>query len=164
MNNELFSAIDSTPPTPLQQARTMLRECDQELMKAEFEASEGKHIDLAPFRRAVARATEITKDAKMKEIASSVGVEACGLHRRTPYGMTNVSMTQLSIARHYGGIKYNGDSYTYLPKTDELIRDDVIKWQRKQKRAAKTPNSGTQRPGDAEATNATRTTPPGSLK
>ena len=69
-----------------------------------------------------------------------LGVEACGLHRRTPYGMTNVSMTQLSIARHYGGCKYQGDSYTYLPHTDELIRDDVLKWQRKQKRAAKTPN------------------------
>lgn len=54
--------------------------------------------------------------------------------------MTNVSMTQLSIARYYGGCKYQGDSYTYLPHTDELIRDDVLKWQRKEKRAAKTPN------------------------
>jgi hypothetical protein len=68
------------------------------------------------------------------------GVEACGLHKRTPYGMTNVSMTQLSIARHYGGCKYQGDSYTYLPHTDELIRNDVLKWNRRQKRAAKTPN------------------------
>ena len=70
-----------------------------------------------------------------------LGVEACGLHRRTPYGMTNVRMTQLSIARHYGGCTYQGDSYTYLPHTDELIRDDVLKWQRKQKRAAKTPKA-----------------------
>ena len=68
-----------------------------------------------------------------------LGVGECGLHRRTPYGMTNVSTTQLSIARHYGGIKYNDESYTYLPKTDELIRDDVLKWKRKQERAAKTP-------------------------
>lgn len=69
MNNELF-AIDITPPTALQQARTMLRECDEELMKAEFEASEGKMIDLVPFHRAVARATEITKYAEMNELAS----------------------------------------------------------------------------------------------
>ena len=93
-----------------------------------------------------------------------LGVEACGLHRRTPYGMTNVSMTQLSIARHYGGCKYQGDSYTYLPHTDELIRDDVLKWQRKQKRTAKTPNGGTQRGRDAEATNATETRTRPSLK
>jgi len=69
-----------------------------------------------------------------------LGVEACGLQRRTPYGMTNVSMTQLSIARHFGGCKYQGDFYTYLPHTDELIRNDVLKWQQKQKRAAKPPN------------------------
>ena len=76
-------------------------------------------------------------------VASSdlLGVEACGLHRRTPYGMTNVSMTQLSIARYYGGITFNGDSYTYLPHTDELIRDDVLKWKLKQKRAVKTSDS-----------------------
>ena len=71
-----------------------------------------------------------------------LGVEACGLHRRTPYGMTNVSMTQLSIARHYGGCRFQGEDYIYLPTTDELIRHDVLRWQRKQKRAAKTPNTG----------------------
>lgn len=65
------------------------------------------------------------------------GLDGCPLHRKTPYGMTNVSMTQLSIARHYGGIKYNGESYTYLPKTDELIRDDVLKWQTKNAKNAK---------------------------
>lgn len=59
-------------------------------------------------------------------------VHLCGLHRRTPYGMTNVSMTQFSIARHYGGIKFNGDSYTYFPHCDELIRDDVLRWKTNQ--------------------------------
>ena len=73
-----------------------------------------------------------------------LGLESCPLHKRTPFGMTNVSMTQLSIARHYGGIKYNGESYTYAPDTDELIRDDVLKWQRNQKRAK--PNTSGQRP------------------
>ena len=66
------------------------------------------------------------------------GIENCQLHTRTPYGMTNISMTQLSIARYYGGIKYNGESYTYLPLTDELIRDDVLKWKRKTDKAART--------------------------
>ena len=64
-----------------------------------------------------------------------LGLDSCPLHRKTPFGMTNVSMTQLSIARHYGGIRYNGDQYTYFQDTDELVRDDVLKWQRKQKRA-----------------------------
>ena len=58
------------------------------------------------------------------------GLENCPLDRKTPLGIRHVSMTQLSIARHYGGIKYNGHEYTYLPATDELIRNDVLKWQR----------------------------------
>ena len=56
----------------------------------------------------------------------------CPLHRKTVYGMTNVSQPQFSIARHDGGMTMNGESYTYLPATDELIRDDVRKWLRKQ--------------------------------
>lgn len=38
------------------------------------------------------------------------------------------------------------------------------RWSAWKHRAAMTPNDGTQRPGDAEATNATKATPPGSLK
>jgi len=56
-------------------------------------------------------------------------------------GLGKVSALVFKIARHYGGITYNGDSYTYLPKTDELIRDDVLKWKRKQGRKPKTPNT-----------------------
>jgi len=63
------------------------------------------------------------------------GLDDCPLHRKTPFGIEGVSQGQFSIARHYGGIKYNGDEYTYLPLTDELIRDDVLKW--KSKNAAK---------------------------
>ena len=59
-------------------------------------------------------------------------LESCPLHKRTPYGMTNVSQTQLSIARQYGGIRFHGESYTYIPTTDELIRDDVLKWRKQQ--------------------------------
>lgn len=70
-----------------------------------------------------------TRTTEMK--TALTGLDDCPLHRKTPFGMTNVSMTQLSIARHSGGIKYNGDQYTYLPESDELIRDDVLKWQKK---------------------------------
>jgi len=63
--------------------------------------------------------------------AMLLGVSACPLHQKTPHGIRFVSMTQLSLARHYGGIFYNGEEYTYLPATDELIRRDVHKWARK---------------------------------
>lgn len=50
------------------------------------------------------------------------------LPRETPYLIRNVSSGYFSTARHYGGCKYNGKSYTYIPTTDELIRDDVLKF------------------------------------
>lgn len=45
----------------------------------------------------------------------------------TPERIHGVSDTQLSIARHFGGITYNGASYTYLAESDSLIRNDVLK-------------------------------------
>jgi hypothetical protein len=92
--------------------------------------------------------TPETTEQPTSAVASSALFEVvnCGLHRRTPYGMTNVSMTQLSIARYYGGCSFQGDSYTYLPHTDELIRNDVLKWKRKQERKRKTPNARTEQP------------------
>jgi hypothetical protein len=36
-----------------------------------------------------------------------------------------------AIERYSGGCKYQGYSYTYIPHTDELIRDDVLKWKSK---------------------------------
>lgn len=69
------------------------------------------------------------------------GLEECPLPRKTPFGITNVRMTQFSIARFYGGIQFNGDTYTYLSDTDELIRDDVLEWRLKQlRRNGKAPN------------------------
>jgi hypothetical protein len=62
-------------------------------------------------------------------------LDACPLHRKTPFGVTNVSMTQLSIARYYGTINFNGYNYIYYPDTDELIREDVMKWKAKQLKA-----------------------------
>jgi len=67
------------------------------------------------------------------------GLAGCPLDRSTPFGMTNVSTTQLSIARHYGGIKFNGARYTYFPDTDELVRDDVLRWLVKMKRKPRLP-------------------------
>ena len=72
------------------------------------------------------------------------GLEDCPLTRKTPFGISGVSNSQFSIARHYGGITYSGESYTYLPKTDELIRNDVLKWQSNQaKKSAKRPKPPT---------------------
>lgn len=65
------------------------------------------------------------------------GLDACPLTRATPFGIQYVSGTQLSIARHYGSISYNGFLYTYFPDTDELVRNDVLKWQKKQKQSTK---------------------------
>lgn len=49
------------------------------------------------------------------------------LHRRSAWLYRGVSQTQLSIARHCGGISVNDESYVYCPPTDELIRGDVLK-------------------------------------
>ena len=73
----------------------------------------------------------------MSQQSRLTGISACGLHERTPFGVANVSQTQMSIARYYGAIRIQGDTYTYFPDTDELVRDDVLRWQNAQKRAAK---------------------------
>lgn len=44
-----------------------------------------------------------------------------------PERITNVSQTQLSIARHYGGCKFNGANYHYDAASDTLIRMDIWK-------------------------------------
>jgi outer membrane protein W len=46
---------------------------------------------------------------------------------KRPERFYNVSQTQLSIARHYGGIKYNGADYHYDAESDTLTRMDVWK-------------------------------------
>ncbi len=59
------------------------------------------------------------------------------LHRRTPFVIGSVSFGMLSPMRHYGGGKFNGESYVYVPSTDELIRADVVKWLAKLRKSAK---------------------------
>ena len=48
----------------------------------------------------------------------------------------NVTMTQLSIARHYGGATVQGKCFVYNPFDDSLIREDVVKWIAKRRKAA----------------------------
>jgi hypothetical protein len=50
------------------------------------------------------------------------------LHRRTPFLIQGVSSGFFSVARHTGAIRLNGDEYTYHPETDELVRDDVLRF------------------------------------
>lgn len=49
------------------------------------------------------------------------------LPRDVAYGITGVSYTQFSIARHYGGIQWGGHKYTYFTESDQLWRDDVLR-------------------------------------
>ncbi len=48
------------------------------------------------------------------------------LHKNAPYALMNVSQGQFSIARHFGGMTFNGCRYTYMDGHDECIRDDVL--------------------------------------
>lgn len=45
---------------------------------------------------------------------------------KNPEEIHNVSNTQLSISRHYGGIIYNGKEYVYFPDEDKLVRKDLL--------------------------------------
>ena len=44
-----------------------------------------------------------------------------------PAIIRGVSSSQFSVARHFGGCRAFGKHYIYVPSTDELIRDDVVK-------------------------------------
>ncbi len=68
----------------------------------------------------------------------------CPLHRKTAFVICGVSNSQFSIARFYGGIKYNGETYTYDPTSDELVRNDVLKWLAKQRKQAKQESTPTE--------------------
>ena len=71
-------------------------------------------------------------------------LQTSNLSRKTPFAIQGVMNTQLSIARFYGGIRYNGDGYTYMPDGDELIRDDVLNFVtklRKKNRKTEQPQS-----------------------
>ena len=50
------------------------------------------------------------------------------LPQDAPYAISGVSSTIFSLARHYGGIKFRGRVYEYMPATDELVREDVVRY------------------------------------
>lgn len=54
-----------------------------------------------------------------------------------PERIQNWQHSQLSIARHYGGIKYNGHEYVIAPNEpgQPLVRRDVIKREAKARKA-----------------------------
>jgi len=79
--------------------------------------------------------------------AELAALQESSLDPFTPFVIGDVSCTQLSIARHYGGCTYGGREYFYIPTTDELMREDVVRWitaRREAERKAKQ--------GEAEAT------------
>lgn len=55
---------------------------------------------------------------KLDELEAKFGHE--------PIAYPNVSMTQLSVARHYGRAMVNGKEFIYNPVDDSLILADVI--------------------------------------
>ena len=59
--------------------------------------------------------------------ADEVSAATEKLHKRAPYALCNVSMGFFSIARHYGGLTFQGCSYVYMDGHDECVRDDVLK-------------------------------------
>lgn len=69
------------------------------------------------------------------------GLDNCTLHKRTPFGIRNVSQTQFSIARYSGGCTFNGDHFIYIPHSDELIRADVLRWKKKAQKNAAVPKA-----------------------
>ena len=54
-----------------------------------------------------------------------------------PYSICEVSQGFFSVARHYGGMTYNGFHSTYFAERDEAVRDDVLKMAKKMRREAK---------------------------
>jgi hypothetical protein len=57
------------------------------------------------------------------------------LHRDAPYMIRGISRGMFSIARHYGGMTYQGRRYEYNPETDECVRSDVVKFVAKLRKA-----------------------------
>lgn len=75
-------------------------------------------------------------------------LQATKLDRATPFAISGVSHSQLSVARHYGGCKFQGRHYVYIPDTDELLRDDVVRWLAKHRKAQRKVGGGSPLSGD----------------
>ncbi len=62
------------------------------------------------------------------------------LHSRAPYILRGVSKGFFSLARHYGGLTFQGCHYTYIPPHDECVRDDVMKMVAKMRKKSASKN------------------------
>lgn len=62
-------------------------------------------------------------------------LQTSDLHTNSPFAIAGVSHGIFSVARYYGGCKIQGASYTYFAESDELVRDDVLKWIRRFRKA-----------------------------
>ena len=69
-------------------------------------------------------------------------LQATKLDRATPFVICGVSRSQLSVARFYGGCTFRGRNYIYIQPTDELLRDDVVKWLAKHRKAQRKVGGG----------------------
>lgn len=75
-------------------------------------------------------------DASFLTQEEVTALQTSGLKRDVPFMIRGVSKTQFSIARHYGAMNYNGNVFSYLPETDEAIRDDVLAFVMKARKVA----------------------------
>ena len=69
---------------------------------------------------------------------------AQALHKRAPYALCSVSQGFFSIARHYGGLTFQGCHYTYMPGHEECVRDDVLMLVAKMRKRSKAPQTAEQ--------------------
>lgn len=73
-------------------------------------------------------------------------LQTAGLPEDAPFIIQGVSQSLYSVARHYGGATIQKRHYLYIPPTDELIREDVLKlvqkWRKEKPEAAKAEHGG----------------------
>lgn len=65
----------------------------------------------------------------------SLELHLSDLPTAAPFVIPNVSHSQFSISRYYGGCKLGGMHYTYMQPADELVRDDVLHWLKRHRKA-----------------------------
>lgn len=63
-------------------------------------------------------------------------LQSSGLHVMTPYVIDDPRHEAMRFAKLDGSVKWHGDYYTYIDATDELIRDDVLRWLEKRRKTA----------------------------
>jgi hypothetical protein len=69
-------------------------------------------------------------------LITELNLIGCDLPTDSPYVINGVMNTQFSIARFYGGVKFNDHHYFYDADHDQLVRGDVLAWITKQRKAA----------------------------